>query len=580
MKWIQPLIIFILLFAILPPITSSEGSVESIQFNVVFRQPVISQSRICIEPANHYLYVPGYPILPVYRKTILLPPSARDITVKCEVMGIKHLNLSSVKRCPDPFPKILERINFSLDKWFDYEIGRGLYGGKDHIILTISIYPVRYVGERAFTIKEAKVRIDYEICSQSSVERKDKMLIITPKEFLDVVENFASQKRIDTVISTLDYIYNTSSGRDNAEKVKTFIKRAVDKEGIKYVLLIGGKEKLPARYIVSHFSYFSYQFLFISDLYYADLYDANGSFCSWDTNGNSLFGEFNETSIIDKADFYPDVYLGRLPCNDKEELTNVLHKILAYENIAKGDWFKRIILCGGNTWPTLGLFSANDLLYSLLYKGTIVNEGEYMGDVASNYMKGFDPIRIYASGIVRKDAIPLTRKNINEAINGGAGFIFFAGHGTPTSWATHPPLFKRIWLPFPFGYRTSDVQLLRNDLKLPIVVFSACLCADFDTVRNPIAWEFLRHRDGGGIACYASTTVAMLYPTDICTESLNGFISLDIFKLYAEGRKTAGELWGDSIVDYINEGLSGYIPNDFLTFTEWELFGDPSLRIG
>ena len=38
----------------------------------------------------------------------------------------------------------------------------------------------------------------------------------------------------------------------------------------------------------------------ISDLYYADVYDENGNFSSWDADGDSIYGEWNGENSQDK----------------------------------------------------------------------------------------------------------------------------------------------------------------------------------------------------------------------------------------------------------------------------------------
>ena len=45
---------------------------------------------------------------------------------------------------------------------------------------------------------------------------------------------------------------------------------------------------------------------FLSDLYYADVYDSEGEFSSWDTNQNSFYGEYDHNGETDMMDLYPD----------------------------------------------------------------------------------------------------------------------------------------------------------------------------------------------------------------------------------------------------------------------------------
>ena len=83
-------------------------------------------------------------------------------------------------------------------------------------------------------------------------------------------------------------------------------------------------------------------------------------------------------------------------------------------------------------------------------------------------MEGFAPIRIWASNERLYQV-----SNINNAINQGAGFVFFNGHGNLDLWATHPHEDGTTWIPSG-SYRNSDIASLSNAEKLPIVISDAC----------------------------------------------------------------------------------------------------------
>lgn len=75
------------------------------------------------------------------------------------------------------------------------------------------------------------------------------LLIICPQQFYDPLIPFQWHKEqygIKTIIVTLDEIYGSKyfpcQGRDDAEKVKYFIKDAYDNWHIKYFLLVGGRK--------------------------------------------------------------------------------------------------------------------------------------------------------------------------------------------------------------------------------------------------------------------------------------------------------------------------------------------------
>ena len=130
-------------------------------------------------------------------------------------------------------------------------------------------------------------------------------LVITPTQFTKELQPLISHKNnrgISTILVTLDEIYNGEKfpvkGRDNPEKIKYFIKDSIENWGTRFLLLVGGAEQLPGRYTHIYYDDFNLystpdEWVFLSDLYYADIYDDEGNFASWDTNKNNVFGFTN-----------------------------------------------------------------------------------------------------------------------------------------------------------------------------------------------------------------------------------------------------------------------------------------------
>jgi hypothetical protein len=123
---------------------------------------------------------------------------------------------------------------------------------------------------------------------------------------------------IATCIKTTEEIYQKYPGRDEPEQIKYFIKDAIETQGVKYVLLVGNKNTIPVRYAtiylddyntidqIFHFPIFQQsihenKLHFLSDLYYADIYDQNHNFSTWDTNNNDVFAEANSMILIDEV---------------------------------------------------------------------------------------------------------------------------------------------------------------------------------------------------------------------------------------------------------------------------------------
>ena len=515
--------------------------------------------KVHVKEANSLLATPEKPLLPIYSLTFEFPLGTKIISVDCDKFSVEKIDLEK-EILPAPKPKwIGGKLFYEIhndgisypDKWFSYKIGGGLSNGKHVTFLSIHFYPVRYLKEKTLEfVKQVKIRIIYKPPLQQFLS-KDKydLLIVAPSSFAFPLQKLAEHKErhgIATKLIKLEEIYS-SQGKDKAEKIKYFIKNAVEEWGIKYVLLVGSVDKLPMRKTWFWDEYF------VTDLYYADLYDANGSFSSWDTNNNGYYGEYLHDGKTDFVDLYPDVYVGRLACSNIREVKTVVNKIINYETLPEKEWFNRIILCGGDTFP------GNDLM-----------EGEYMNQLVAENMSEFKIVKLWAS------SGNLNAKNIFNEINKGAGFIHFSGHGSLIGWATHP-YNSDEWI----GFNILHTLLLFNGYKLPIIFLDACSTAHLDiyliNIKGIItktipcfAWTFIKNPRGGAIATIGSTRVAYT----LLTEGGAGYLGLHFFLAY-KNNATPAEMLVQAQNDYLNN-----LWKDGFTIEEFILLGDPSLRIG
>ena len=434
-------------------------------------------------------------------------------------------------------------------------------------------------------------------CSDTSV-----FIIISPAEFVEELTPLVSHKishGISTRIITLDEIslgvYFPVTGRDAAEQMKYFIKNARETWNTTAVLLVGGKDIMPVRVTRTCFSGGNYSLTYVyyfSDLYYADLYFKNGSFCSWDSNNDSLFADKNRSGFIDDIDLFPDVSVGRILTNTESEVATVVDKIIRYENSTAGQpWFKTLIVCGADDARSM-LIEAM-LPFMLGRVGIPVFEGEYLGNAAARILSDFTVKKVYGSGFVRPLVPALTIGNMNKVMSEGAGFLMFNGHGSAEcAIVTNFPFLKSVWLPIPHPYMVSDVDALTNGYMLPVALFGGCNCGDFNASECPIAWKFIAHEQGGAIASVACTAGATMVLGSLCTQSFHGYLLMRIFSAYAEGTDCVGNLWRDSITTYLEDSEVMKLGDAFSQMNwhdtlanhyileQWTLFGDPTLKIG
>lgn len=423
------------------------------------------------------------------------------------------------------------------------------------------------------------------------------LLIVAPPLFCKYLKPLVKHKNehgINTIIVDIEEVYDQMYwyGRDPAEKLKYFIKTALENWQIKYVLLVGGRKNqlreetwwIPVRY--SHLNR-NYDHLvetrFLSDLYFGDIYDENGSFSSWDDNNNGIFGEWLKNgSAVDFPDLYPDVSVGRLPCRNIFDVITSVHKIIKYESGRFADsWFKKMVAVAGDTYP----------------EKTDYADGEVYTQMGFDVMQGFEPVKLWTSDGSLKKGIDVVR-----ALNKGCGFVWFSGHGNAATWVTHP-LNDSSWVGY---FQRYHMKLIRNRNMLPVVISgSGCFVSMFNVslrysprvywkgvfkynIPSCWSWTFAKELGGGGIGVIGSTGFS--YESPDIDSGVGGCELLDLgfFKAYGLYNLTVlGDCWSSSITQFLDSHpivWSDTSPTgDALIVKnaeQWLLIGDPSLRIG
>jgi len=422
------------------------------------------------------------------------------------------------------------------------------------------------------------------------------LIIIAPEKFIPSLQPLAEHKNsygIKTLIKNVDEIYLQFNGRDQAEKIKYYIKYAHEELNAQYVLLVGGRKSqssiedwwIPVRY--SHIEYVAPdgrgEGKYITDLYYVDIYNGASDFSSWDTDNNNLFSEWPYKAVANDIIYLsPDVAVGRLPCRTVHEVKTNVRKIISYENEGCDEsWFKTIV----------GISFASDMMEGW--------DGESFIRKGLPYMQNFTQKTLFASEGTLKSS-----KDVIKAINSGCGFLWFFGGGTPLLWGVYLPNHSK-WT---YVLRNYQIFLLRNHEKLPILIDgSGCHNCQFNvSIGNtrPLSgktrnWaygfaarcqceRFLNAPNGGCIAIIGPT--AMGHDSHGISSHEGGCDWLDIqfFKEYNVNKVSVlGDAWMNSLCSYVQGHTIDWTDttsNDDSIIVKaaqaWSLFGDPSLQMG
>jgi len=612
-----------------------------IELDFSFSYPTIVEqynySVVRVNETNHnrivmFNYNTNYPVLPVNLSVFELPFGTKIQSIAFEHSTSELINLTNKIAFGRGQFDSIEKIAYkSLDYTNLYSTieqypsamiqshtGGGLSYANRVTYLVLRVYPIIYYpndDQIAFT-SDISVNISYIEPVEPIINEEEKhdLLIISPNKYANILKklvNFKNDNGVKTKLFTTEEIYNENllSGRDEQEKIKYFIKGAIERWDITHVLLVGGLDgqkdrwDLPIRYsyVVPTEEQEYPEQKFISDLYYADIYDSEGMFSSWDSNDDDLFSVWNGT-FKDEMDLYPDVYLGRLACRNKLEARTVVNKIIDYEKsgVKDEDWFKNILLVGGDSYPN------DDGEWP---EGVVVIEGELACDAAMDVLPGFNPLEVYTSND------DINQETVNEKFNMGASFSYFCGHGSAVSWNTHfpnPPDDASDWAT---GYRVQDMIPLRNKEKLPVMVVGGCHNGEFDLIIKDkilsgiktfglnyfkgrfwfdgwntkcFSWWLVSKSNGGTIATIANTGLGTHGDGDQdlngvvdYLEILDGWLELRFFELYGiENQNDLGLNHGQTMTEYLHKFLGDEAKMDVKMVQQWELFGDSSLKIG
>jgi len=234
---------------------------------------VVDNGKYCIISMENALYMhqEGYPMLPYYVKTYTYPAGTKINGINAEAKKIEKVKLSKkIQPAPPAIPLNMEskyeikegeiygRDEFYPDKWYDYSIGMGIKDGKHVVFLNIYLYPIKYNALRNEVLyaKDFSISIDYELPPKPLFNKDEyDLVIIGPSNWVEQLQPLKEHKEsygIKTIIVSLDDIYGgkyfATQGRDDAEKIKYFIKDAIENWGIEYVMLVGDADVMPVRY--------------------------------------------------------------------------------------------------------------------------------------------------------------------------------------------------------------------------------------------------------------------------------------------------------------------------------------------
>ncbi len=257
------------------------------------------------------------------------------------------------------------------------------------------------------------------------------LVIIAPRAWETALAPFVAFKaqRLPTRFHALETVLTNSPGTDDPERLKRFLYEAWRERNVRYALLVGDVDVFPVRYMVLDRvtpAAFDYAF-YPSDLYYADVARADGSFDDWNARHDDFHaryygevrGEKNKTDPInfDGIDYRPEVAVGRWPVSTAEAAARVAAKTMATETALLDD----------TTPPTRRA--------GLLAVSGWVDSRPLLERLAARLTNHWEVERLfYADRGAAPGTVAPTPGNVEALFQRGARFILHTGHGQPDGW--------------------------------------------------------------------------------------------------------------------------------------------------
>ena len=371
-------------------------------------------------------------------------------------------------------------------------------------------------------------RNDTEILNRGDIDNDGaNYLIISADQFYDNILPLAQnkeQKGFITKIVNLSEIGTNPS----ADNISTYIQNAYETwdPAPSYLLLVGDSNLLPVHYKNIH----PYTDEWVaSDLYYA---------------------------TVDGTDYFPDIFVGRLPVKTDNDLDIIINKILNYE----------INFNPTDVWRLKVLLAAHEEL------------GKYFINTSESIRQYLENIGYICNTVYSGGSYSGTTQDIINYINEGTFLVNHRDHGSYYGWA-HP------------SFKKSDINSLSNGDMLPVMFSLNCESGRFDFTQDCFGEALLKAQNKGVVGYIGSTRISYSGYNDELDKGLITSIWPEYSPGYTNYVGTSPKLgailnFGKIYMydKYVLTGGSGYPwePTEEKTLTEFEefnLLGDPELTI-
>ncbi len=258
---------------------------------------------------------------------------------------------------------------------------------------------------------------------------------------------------------------------------------------------------------------------------------------------------------VSGEDSIPDLFVGRWPVGNLEELSTVLQKTVYYgRDMPSAEWQRHIVFVADNYRDARGrpdsggnfLYQAETTASGQIHRPLIVDRLYYAPWPDDHQGDG------YAATVEEM------RSRLHLLWNRGAGIMNWVGHASPEQWGEENFLHAR------------QLSGLQNEHRLPFLFSITCFTGYFHHPEYPSLDEaLLTKQDGGIVASWSPTGLAVAYG--------HQYLQKGFYDALVAGERGIGPLTLAGHLRVLNEAEPyAFLPQTFV------ILGDPllSIRLG
>ncbi len=358
--------------------------------------------------------------------------------------------------------------------------------------------------------------------------------------------------------------------------IRDFVKQHLNEWNLKFLLIVGTNSTIPmleARPDPDNLSH-----MMVGNTY-TDYYYATPS-AVWDRDKDGNLGEYRDDGI---ASYEPEIYVGRIPFDDNENVSDCVSNICEFSSLSDAQRSKI-------------LFPAGILSYkNQLWDGVPMERGdggEFSELIYEDFFRyrGFTPHRMYEKEGLLKSPYeceePLNNDILEERFNDRFGFVCLTGHGSPnrvvrTVWNTNQNVIGT-----PEDDQISQPKMIHsNDLKRVDLNWGIVLAASCSTSNPRMLYNLGAMSLRAGCASYIGSTNVAWGPSFWKKPEDGGMDT--IYYLFTKNITQTGMTTGQALADSLYKFSTDYFWGDTedppeasqMNIFNYNLYGDPAVTL-